>query len=89
MATPNFDQFLRDVMGEKVPLTQCECAACVDSRAKNRPENEARIAHAREIDALVEYLLRLYGYCLTANTRTPLLVLQIGEGGKAKGCSMT
>jgi putative DNA primase/helicase len=72
-------------MGEKIPVRECECAGCVESCAKNCSEDEAQIAHVKEVDALVEYLLRLYGYCLTADTRTPLLVLQIGEGGNGKG----
>jgi putative DNA primase/helicase len=85
MPTLKFDQFIRQVMGSEVPVEICKCASCITWRAKNETAEHMKELHLKEVEKLVEYLLRLYGYALTADTRTPLLVIQIGEGGNGKG----
>ncbi len=83
MATPVFDQFLRDIMGEHIPPEDCKCGACLMSKGK--PDDERLALHQHEVGELCAYLKRLYGYCLTADVRTHVLALQIGEGGNGKG----
>jgi putative DNA primase/helicase len=84
MDTPKFDKFLRQIMGSEIPPEACKCAACVAS--VNEPNMEIRQAlHDAEVEALVEYLWRLYGYCLTGDVRAHILVVEIGEGGNGKG----
>jgi putative DNA primase/helicase len=85
MPTPIFDRFVSEIMGSEVPVEICKCASCVTLRAKNVTAEQMREPHLQEVARLVEYLLRLYGYALTADTRTPLLIIQIGEGGNGKG----
>jgi len=52
----------------------------------NEPNREIRQdLHDKEVEGLVEYLLRLYGYCLTGDVRAHILILEIGEGGNGKG----
>ncbi|MGO9056946.1 MAG: phage/plasmid primase, P4 family [Candidatus Binataceae bacterium] len=84
MPTPVFDQFLRDIMGEHIPPEVCQCGACLTSKGK--PDDERLALHQQEVGELCAYLKRLYGYCLTADVRTHVLVIQVGEGGNGKGC---
>jgi putative DNA primase/helicase len=81
--TPNFDRFLREIMGCHVPPERCKCAACVQSGDKAKHERFA--LHQAEVEALVEYIQRLYGYALTGDVSEHKLFLQIGEGGNGKG----
>ena len=41
--------------------------------------------HLAEVDALVQYLMRCYGYALTGDVSDHKLFLQIGDGGNGKG----
>jgi putative DNA primase/helicase len=76
MATPNFDKFIREIMGDLVPLDKCACAACVESRLNGRrTEADAKTAHAAEVTALVDYVLRIYSYTLTGDVRDHILVM--------------
>jgi putative DNA primase/helicase len=99
MPTPVFDQFMRDIMGAKVPTWLCKCAACVNHKHDNGecPDGhqgldgsvetcaKKQIEHDVEVENLVAYLLRVYGYCLTGDTKDHILVFQIGDGGNGKG----
>jgi putative DNA primase/helicase len=83
--TPVFDRFMLDIMGVHFKPHYCSCAPCA------KPENqqlsdEARLAlHLAEVDALVAYLMRCYGYALTGDVSEEKLLIQIGDGGNGKG----
>jgi len=81
--TPIFDRFLREIMGEHVPVDICICAACATSKSK--PADERKALHLDEVGKLARYLKRFYSYCLTADVREHVLAFQIGEGGNGKG----
>jgi len=81
--TPVFDQFMLDIMGAHVSPADCVCAPCLKSSGKLDAERQA--AHDAEVTALVKYLLRVYGYCLTGDIREHALFFQLGDGGNGKG----
>ena len=82
MSTPMFDRFIREVMGGHIPPTICKCAACAESVGK--PNEERQEMHDAEVQRLVDYLLRLYGYCLSGDVSNHVLVMLIGDGGNGK-----
>ena len=83
MPTPVFDSFLFDIMGGRLPPEVCECAACVSSETK--PPKERQRLHLQEVQALIDFQYRLYGYCLSGDTSEHLLVIEHGGGGNGKG----
>jgi putative DNA primase/helicase len=83
MATPVFNQFMFDIMGEHVPIEICRSAACAKSVGK--PEAERKVAHKAEVEALVAYIQRVYGYALTGDVCEHALFIEVGEGGNGKG----
>jgi len=83
METSKFDKFLRQIMGSEIPPEACKCAACVAS--VNEPNREIRQdLHDKEVEGLVEYLLRLYGYCLTGDVRAHILILKSVKAGTVR-----
>ena len=80
--TPMFDRFLREIMGAHVPPAICKCAACAAS--VGGPDEERQALHDAEIQSLVDYLLRLYGYCLSGDISNHILVILLGDGGNGK-----
>lgn len=82
MPTPVFDQFIRDIMGAHVPPAICKCASCATSVGK--PGAERQAMHDAEVQRLVEYSLRLYGYCLSGDVSEHILVMLVGDGGNGK-----
>jgi P4 family phage/plasmid primase-like protien len=83
MPTPIFDKFIREIMGGSLPPDACPCAACKNSTA--RPQAEREALHLQEIDELVKYQFRVYGYCLSGDVKEHMLVVQVGAGGNGKG----
>jgi putative DNA primase/helicase len=83
MPTPIFDQCLRDIMGWHLPAGVCKCSACLTSC--KQPDEKRLALHRAEAEALCAYLLRFYGYCLTGDVSTHVLMIQIGPGGNGKG----
>jgi putative DNA primase/helicase len=83
MATPIFDLFLLEIMGEHVSPAKCSYAACAASIKK--PQDDRIEPHNAEVRALGAYLLRVYGYAHTGIVRDHKLFLQLGEGGNGKG----
>ena len=81
MDTPIFDRFIRDIMGAQIPPSLCECAACI----KVAPPKRTAEAHLDEIEKLVGYLMRRYGYALSGDTKKHGLVVELGDGGNGKG----
>jgi P4 family phage/plasmid primase-like protien len=81
--TPLFDRFMREIMGWHIDPDGCPCAACVASTAFSR-EERLRLHH-EEVDALVAYQERTYGYALSGDVSEHKLFLQIGPGGNGKG----
>jgi P4 family phage/plasmid primase-like protien len=76
MATPVFDTFIRDILGARIPVKDCTCAACT-----KRPHGD----HAAEVLKLVAYLKRRYGYALSGDVKKQGLVVELGDGGNGKG----
>lgn len=90
METLIFDAFLREIMGAKVKLADCGCAPCRQHESKPAaeklaPGKEKQPRHDAEVENLVGYLKRLYGYALAGDCRDHILVIEIGEGGNGKG----
>jgi putative DNA primase/helicase len=83
MPTPIFDRFVLQIMGGLISPEICACAACAAS--VGRPAAERQAAHNAEVEALREYVLRVYGYTLSGDVREHALFLEIGEGGNGKG----
>ncbi len=81
MDTPIFNRFIRDIMGAQIPPSLCECAACI----KVAPPKRTAEAHLDEIEKLVGYLMRRYGYALSGDTKKHGLVVELGDGGNGKG----
>jgi hypothetical protein len=63
MPTPIFDTFLREILGLCLLPDACPCAACKIRVGKPLPERLAM--HVKEVERLVQYMLRVYGYCLS------------------------
>ncbi len=88
METPLFDTFLHEIMGSKLKIADCTCAACRKFESKPAAEKLAvrkQLGHDLEVENLVGYLRRLYGYALAGDCNEHLLVIEIGEGGNGKG----
>jgi len=83
MPTPLFDQFVLDIMGMRLPPDFCRCCACVLSEGK--PLAKRLAAHRQEVNELADYLMRLYGYCLSGDVSEHVLAIEIGDGGNGKG----
>ncbi len=81
--TPRFDQFMREIMGAWIPPVVCACGACRNSTTK--PPEERLALHLAEVEELVKYQLRFYGYCLSGDVKEHILALQVGPGGNGKG----
>jgi putative DNA primase/helicase len=83
METPVFDKFQREIMGELLPPSACACAACKSSDGK--PDEVRQALHLADVQAQVDYMNRLYGYCLSGDVSEHILVIQWGGGGNGKG----
>jgi len=82
MPTPEFDEFLSNIMGMRVPIDICSCAGCAQSVGK--PDKERQAVHDEETRARCAYLLRLYGWSLSGDVSEQVLPILHGDGGNGK-----
>ena len=53
-------------------------------RESRQTDVERQALHDAEVQRLVEYSLRLYGYCLSGDVSNHILVMLVGDGGNGK-----